>query len=268
MGAAPIFWLSRFFEKENGRHAESVCPWEPQRHRELPFPKAMSSWHRSIAALILVVLVVLGQGAALADVGLLVYPAKYVTFRYDPADYEVKQPADPNFDPAYAVSGSMLWNRPENRVAFEVYRAQFISGFETSATGRNEYYMAGNLATICVDGFSEYPRQLNDIYVEFQPFPPTSSPNIFVDGVRVVGLRYYIPQLVIATPAGNGFYSDRLQFQLRWLGAQYVRIIVYADKNGNRVFDGEPSVSFLMEDLTVPTQERTWGGIKSLYDDR
>lgn len=268
MGAAPISWSSRLFEKENVRHAEYVCPWEPQRPRELPFPKAMSCWHRSIAALILLVLVVLGPGAALADVGLLVYPTQYVSFRYDPADYEVKQPADPNFDPAYAVSGFMLWNKSENRVALEVYRAPYISEFETSATGRNEYYMAGNLATICVDGFSEYPRQLNDIYVEFQPFPPTSSPNIFVDGVRVDGLRYYVPQLVIATPAGNGFYSDRLQFHLRWLGAQYVRIIVYADKNGNRVFDGEPSVGFLMEDLTVPTQERTWGAIKSLYDDR
>jgi len=228
----------------------------------------MSSWHRSIAALIVGVLVVLGPVAALADVGLLVYPTKYVTFRYDPGDYEVKQQSDPNFDPAFAVSGFMLWNTPRDRVAFEVYRAPYISGFETSATGRSEYYLAGNLATICVDGFSEYPRQLNDIYVEFQPFPPTSSPNIFVDGVLVQGLRYYIPQLVIATPVGNGFFADRVHFRLRWLGAQYIRIVVYADKNGNRVLDGEPSASFLMEDLTVPAQERTWGGIKSLYDDR
>jgi hypothetical protein len=228
----------------------------------------MNSWQRSIAALIFLVLVVLGPGAARADVGLLVYPANYVIFQYDPADYEVKYPADPNFDPAYAVAGFMLWNRPENRVAYEVYRAPLISGFETSATGRNEYYTAGNLAMISVDGFSEYPRQLNDIYIEFQPFPPSSSPNIFVDDVRVEGLRYYVPQLVIATPTGNGFYSDRLQFRLRWLGAQYVRIIVYADKNGNRVFDGEPSVDLLMEDLTVPAQERTWGGIKTLYNDR
>jgi len=137
-----------------------------------------------------------------------------------------------------------------------------------SANGRSEYYMPGNLSAMCVDGFSEYPRQLSDICVEFQPYPPTSVPVIYVDGVRLEGLRYYIPRLVIATPVGDGFYSDRTTFHLRWLGAQYIRIIVYADKNGNRVFDGEPTVSVLMEDLTIPTEERTWGSVKALYGER
>jgi hypothetical protein len=228
----------------------------------------MRAGSRFFAAAIFFVLLAAGSASAVTDVGLLVYPAKYVTFRYDPVEYEVKQPADPSFDPAFAVAGAMLWNKPENRVAFEVYRAQAIAGFETSANGRNEYHTLGNLATICVDGFSEYPRQLADICVEFQPYPPTSAPVIYIDDERLQGLRYYIPRLVIATPAGNGFYSDRIMFHLRWLGAQYIRIIVYADKNGNRVFDGEPTVTTLMEDLTVPAQERTWGAVKSLYGDR
>jgi hypothetical protein len=228
----------------------------------------MRAGFRFFAAAILLVFLAAGHASAITDVGLLVYPAKYVTFRYDPSDYEVKQPADPMFDPSFAVAGFMLWNKPENRVAFEVYRAQSISGFEVSANGRSEYYTLGNMATICVDGFSEYPRQLSDICVEFQPYPLTSSPVIYVDDVKLQGLRYSIPRLVIATPAGNGFYSDRIALRLRWLGAQYVRIIVYADKNGNRVFDGEPTVSTLMEDLTIPTQERTWGSVKALYGDR
>ncbi|MBP2680287.1 MAG: hypothetical protein H6Q78_150 [Candidatus Krumholzibacteriota bacterium] len=228
----------------------------------------MSAGHRSFAAAVLLVLVAAGPASALTDVGLLVYPAKHVTFRYDPGDYEVKQPADPMFDPAFAVAGFMLWNRPENRVAFEVYRAQSIAGFEMSANGRSEYYTLGNMASICIDGFSEYPRQLSNICVEFQPYPPTSAPVIYIDGVRIEGLRHYIPSLSIATPAGNGFYSDRATFHLRWLGAQYVRIIAYADKNGNRVFDGEPTVSTFMEDLTIPTEERTWGSVKALYGDR
>lgn len=228
----------------------------------------MRAGYRLFAAFLLLVSLAAGTASALTDVGLLVYPAKFVTFRYDPADYEVKQPADPMFDPAFAVAGSMLWNRPENRVAFEVYRAQSISGFEMSANGRSEYYTLGNTASICIDGFSEYPRQLSDICVEFQPFPPTSQPVIYIDDERIQGLRYFIPRLVIATPAGNGFYSDRILFHLRWLGAQYVRIIVYADKNGNRVFDGEPTVSTFMEDLTIPTEERTWGSVKALYGDR
>jgi hypothetical protein len=191
-----------------------------------------------------------------------------VTFRYDPDEYEIIQPTDPNFDPKYAVSGSMLWNRLANRVAYGVYRSPYVFGFETSATGRNEYFLAGNMAMIRIEGFSEYPRQINDIYLEFHPFPAASSPEIFVDDVRVEGLRHYVPQLVISTPTGNGFYSDGLQLRFRWLGSQYVRIVAYADKNGNRVYDGDDSIDLLMEDLTVPAQERTWGSVKSLYGDR
>jgi hypothetical protein len=228
----------------------------------------MGTGNRLFAAAILLVLIAADPASAQTDVGLLVYPAKYVTFRFDPFDYEVKQPADPVFDPQFSVAGYMLWNKPENRVAFEVYRAQSINGFETSANGRNEYYTLGNLATICVDGFSEYPRQLSDIVVEFQPYPPTSAPVIYIDDDRLPGLRYTIPRLVIATPAGNGFYADRVVFHLRWLGAQYIRVIAYADKNGNRVFDGEPTMSTLMEDLTIPVEERTWGSVKALYGDR
>ena len=225
----------------------------------------MNTGNRLFAAVILIALFTAGPSSAQTDVGLLVYPASYVTFRYDPGDYEVKQPADPLFDPSFSVAGGMLWNTAETRVAYEVYRAQTITGFEMSASGRNEYYTLGNVGTICVDGFSEYPRQLNDICVEFQPYPPTSAPVIYINGVRLAGLRYYIPRLVIATPAGNGFYSDSATFRLRWIGAQYVRIIAYADKNGDRVFDGEPAAGTLMEDLTVPTEERTWGSVKALY---
>jgi hypothetical protein len=245
-----------------------LSPGMPRGAPVYAVPISMRAGSRIFAAGILLVVLATGPASAITDVGLLVYPAKYVTFRYDPFDYEVKQPADPLFDPSFAVAGFMLWNKPENRVAFEVYRAQSISGFEMSANGRSEYYTLGNMATICVDGFSEYPRQLSDICVEFQPYPPTSAPVIYVDDAELQGLRYYIPRLVIATPAGNGFYSDRIAFRLRWLGAQYIRIIVYADKNGNRVFDGEPTVSTLMEDLTIPTQERTWGSVKTLYGDR
>jgi hypothetical protein len=206
--------------------------------------------------------------AATADVGLLVYPQGYAVFRYDPGEYEIKDPVDPQYDPVYGVAGQMLWNRPEQRVALEVYRAPGLAGFETSATGRSEFFTAGNTATICIDGFSDQPRQLNDIYVEFLPFPFNSAPDIFIDGNRIDGLRYTIPRLVVATPVGNGYYSDTATFHLRWVGARYVRILVYADKNGNRVFDGDPSFTVLMEDLTVPAESKTWGSIKSLYGDR
>jgi hypothetical protein len=56
-----------------------------------------------------------------------------------------------------------------------------------------------------------------------------------------------------------------MTFQLRWTGAQFIGIIAYADKNGNRVFDGIPCPGVRMEDLTVPAESKTWGCIKALY---
>jgi hypothetical protein len=219
------------------------------------------------AAFLVTTASVVSAAGSTTDVGLLIYPSKYTVFRYDPSTYEILEPEDPGFDPLYAVSGHMLWNKPKDRIAFEVYRAIFLTGFEASASGRSEFFMAGNTARMSVDGFSEYPRQLNDIYVEFQPYPVTSTLEIYVDDVPVQGLRHYIPRLVVSSPTGNGYYADAVSFRVRWIGARYVRIFVYADKNGNRVYDGEPSCSLLMEDLTVPTQQKSWGSIKALYGD-
>ena len=203
--------------------------------------------------------------AVMADVGLLVYPVNNVVFRYNPAEYEVVSAVEPHYDPAYGVSGQMLWNSQENRVAYEVYRAPELAGFDAAYDGRSEFYMTGNATSIRVDGFSEFPRQLNDIVIEFIPYPSNSMPDIYLDGERVVGLRHVAPRMVVSTPTGDGFFSDTITFKIRWVGAQFMGILAYADKNRNRVFDGIPHPGILMEDLTVSTESRTWGSIKSLY---
>jgi len=223
--------------------------------------------HLINAVVLLVVLSAARPLAAAGDVALLVYPLNHVIFRYAEDAYTIVEPVDPQYDPSYGVAGHMLWNRAEQRVALEAYRAPGLTGFEKSSSGRSEFYTAANSAWICVDGFSKTPRQLNDIIVEFVPYPSSASPEIYIDGARLQGLRYVIPRLVVSTPAGDGYYADVEYFGLRWLGALFLRVVVYADKNGNSVFDGEPSFSILMEDLTVPTETKTWGGIKALYGD-
>ncbi len=227
----------------------------------------MKTRYLTSAAVLLVLLSAAHFVAAATDVGLLVYPLDRVVFRYAPAAYELLEPVDPQYDPSYGVAGRMLWNRLEQRVAYEVYRVPDLLGFEASSSGRSEFFSSANTAWICVDGFSEYPRQLNDIYVEFIPYPSSSSPEIFVNGSRLEGLQFVISRLVVSTPVDDGYYADTVYFGLRWLGAHFMRIIVYADKNGNRVFDGDPSYSILMEDLTVPSEAKTWGSIKALYGD-
>ncbi len=175
----------------------------------------------------------------------------------------------PMFDPAYAVAGSMLWNRPENRVAFEVYRAQSISGFETVGE-RPERILHARQHGVDLHrrllGVSETAER----YLRRVPAVPAHVRAGHLRRRRADrGAPLFHPAAGRSRPRrANGFYSDRILFHLRWLGAQYVRIIVYADKNGNRVFDGEPTVSTFMEDLTIPTEERTWGSVKALYGDR
>lgn len=226
----------------------------------------MSAWQRSYRQWVLfLVMVIVPAGAAAVEPCVLAYPLEYVVFHYDADQYDAISSSEPGYDPTYGVAGQMLWNLAADRVAAEIYRAPGISGFEPAADGRNEFFTAGNTATIRVDGFSEFPRQLNDICVEFRPYPYNSVVDIFIDEQRIDGLRYFIPRLVVSTPTEDGFYADWIDLDLRWVGSQMMTIIVYADKNGNRVFDGGPGFRIVMEDMTVPTENKTWGGIKAKY---
>ncbi|UCH84724.1 MAG: hypothetical protein JSW50_03240 [Candidatus Latescibacterota bacterium] len=205
-----------------------------------------------------------GTGVA-GEPCLLAYPMDAVVFHYNSTQYDAISSSHPNYDPSYGVSGLMLWDYDADRVAAEVYRAPGLNGFETSPSGDNEFFNVGNITTIRIDGFSDTPRQLNDIFVEFRPYPFHSTPNIYVNDDKLDGLRYYIPRLVVSTPTEDGFYADVIDVDVKWNGAQTMTIIVFADKNGNRVLDGEPMFRIVMEDWTVPTENKTWGAIKALY---
>jgi len=222
--------------------------------------------HRLHVLVVVSLILALAPGwAAASEPCVLAYPLDFVVFQYNAARYDVISSSHPDYDPSYEVSGLMLWDITANRVAAEVYRAPGLYGFEPSLSGQNEFFTAGNITTIRLDGFSEVPRQLNDIYVEFRPYPFNSTPEVYINDERIDGLRYHIPRLVVSTPTGDGFYSDVIDIDVKWVGAQTMTIIVFADKNGNRVLDGDPIYRIVMEDLTVPTENKTWGSIKSLY---
>lgn len=226
----------------------------------------MGARHRLNRLIALVIMLgLIPCGVAAGEPCLLAYPLDYVVFQYNAADFDVISSSHPEYDPSYEVSGLMLWDNHAERVAAEVYRAPGLYGFQESLSGDNEFFTTGNVTTLRLDGFSELPRQLNDIYVEFRPYPFNATPDIYIDDVRLDGLRYYIPRLEVSTPTEDGFYSDVIDLELKWNGAQVMTVIVFADKNGNRVLDGEPVFRFVMEDWTVPTENKTWGGIKALY---
>ncbi|UCG51611.1 MAG: hypothetical protein JSW58_15725 [Candidatus Latescibacterota bacterium] len=225
----------------------------------------MRAWHLIHRVVIALAILALLPVSSSAEPCLLAYPLDFVVFHYDPAEYSVVGVQHPLYDPRFGVAGEMLWNSREQRVAFAIYQAPGLSGFEPSPTGKNQFYTAGNTTTIRIDGFSDVPRQLNDIYVEFSPYPLNSTLDIFINDERIDGLRHVIPRLVVSTPTDDGFYSDSVDLDVRWVGSQFVRITVFADKNGNRVLDGDLCLEVVMEDLTVPTENKTWGSIKSMY---
>lgn len=215
------------------------------------------------------ILVLFGMAAsatpALGDACLLVYPDQNAVFQFNPAHYLAIDRDDPRYDPAYDRFGVMLWDIDNNRIAYELYQAPGLMGFEPAGSGTNSFNIPANKFTLHIDGFFHAPRQLNDIYVRFLPMPANASTVIYANDHLVKGLRYYIPRLVVSTPLENGFYSDTLPVEIVWSGAEAMKIMVFSDKNGNGVFDGEERYSVFMLDQTVPAANSTWGQIKAQF---
>ena len=208
-----------------------------------------------------------GFSTASAEIALLVYPSSSATFRFDPARYELLTTGHPDFDPVYSVGSVVLWDKVEDRIPVEVYRAPSLSGFAQSPTGQNEFVTLHDEFDLYVDGFGPIPRTIGNVLIRFIPTPHHSQPQIEVDNSRVDRLTCRGHDIRVVTPLGNGFYSDAVQHHVRWSGSRAVRITAFSDKNNNGVFDGgPPRWSILAQDAAVPVETKTWGAVKSLFD--
>jgi hypothetical protein len=223
------------------------------------------SVHLCSAAIALFIMV-LCPAFASADCCLLAYPDQNAVFHFDPSHYRMILPGDSLYDPAYNRFGVMLWDIENDRIAYELYQAPGLIGFEPASHEANVFNFPANRFTLHIDGFFNQPRRLNDIYVRFLPTPYNAQTTIYANDDLVSGLYYHIPQLVVSTPLGNGFYSDTIDLEIVWSGAEAMKITVFSDKNGNRAFDGEERYNVFMPDQTVPAQSSTWGQIKAQYE--
>jgi len=215
---------------------------------------------------VIAVLNVVGVSPVAAERPLLIYPSTPTIFRYDPARYEELAPGHPNFDARTAIAGTMLWDKIDDRLPLEVYRAPGLYGFEESPTGRSEFLAMTNGFDLIIDGFHDAPRQLSNLYIRFIPEPPHSAIDIIVGGVTLDRLIHPLPGFDVTTSIGNGYYSDTQQVRIVWSAAVAMRISVYSDKNGNLVYDdGVPAFGVYVMDNTIPVKTETWGGIKALY---
>ncbi len=202
---------------------------------------------------------------ARAESSILVYPKGNAVFQFDPSSYKLIYPGDSLYDPAYDRFGVMLWDINRDRIAYELYQAPGLLGFEPGYMQKNAFNLPTNRLTLYVDGFYRVPRRLSDIYVRFLPTPSNAEPVIYVNDSKVEGLVYYIPELVVSTPTENGFFSDRISLDIVWSGAQAMEIMVFSDKNGDGVFEGTQEYSVFMQDQTIATEETSWGEIKARY---
>jgi hypothetical protein len=223
--------------------------------------------HIVLALLVPLIVTAVVPDLRAADPCVLAYPEQNAVFQFDTSYYRTIYPGDSLYDPAYDRYGVMLWDIANDRIAYELYQAPGLVGFKPATNAANSFDLPINKLTLYIDGFYSAPRQLNDIYVRFLPTPPYANPVIYVEDEKLTGFYYHIPKLVVSTPTGNGFYSDRIKLDMVWSGAQSMKITVFSDKNGNGVFDGIERYNVFMLDQTIPTSNATWGQIKAQYQE-
>lgn len=226
------------------------------------------STKKGIVLLYLVVLIVaIGAGTPRASEPLLlVYPDEPAVFRYDPVRYELVTAPDPKFNNVYAISNTMLWDRVEGRIPYEIYRAPQLTGFAPSPYGFNEYALTTGDFDLVVDGISRIVRTYSNLYVRFIPVPASSVVEVAIDSQPVSGLVARLPDLAVSTDVGDGYVADVMTRHITWSGAAGLRILVYSDKDNDGLYSGgKPLYSVFVEENTVSTQKTTWGAVKALY---
>lgn len=203
-------------------------------------------------------------GAVVAEPSYLIYPDIPTVFRYNTDRFEAIGSDEEKFDPLYAVGNLMLWDRIDNRVPVEIYRAPQLTGFESTA-GPSEFVVYSDNFDIVVDGFGRGPRTLGNLYLRFWPDKNQGSPVVEVDGVSTERLMVSLPALEVVTQVEDGFYSDTRVHHVSWSGASALKILAFSDKDGDLKFEGTPVYQINARYTPVPTAQATWGQMKALY---
>ncbi|HEX5130993.1 MAG TPA: hypothetical protein VFX92_00750 [Candidatus Krumholzibacteria bacterium] len=204
-------------------------------------------------------------GRASAEPSYLVYPSTPAVFRFDASRYELVVASNPKFDPSFAIGSTMLWDRVESRIPVEIYRAPFLTGFEPSPSGLNEFVTYGNDFDVIVDGFGILPRTLGNLCLRFWPQPNVAALQVFIDGEPLRSLTASLAPVDVSTALPGGFFADTDSHGISWLGAAGMEIIAFSDKDGDRAFAGTPAFRILALSAAVAVEETTWGGVKALY---
>ena len=220
--------------------------------------------------LLLTVLVGLGfsYNKTLADPCLVVYPTRNAVYHYDVNEYYTVSYGDPLYDAMYDRGGKVLIDINDNEIAYNIYQSPNLIGFEPSTGGAEGYFFMGGSFDLIIDGFSNQPTTHQNILLVFDPDPNWCAAMIYVEGQPVAGDTFPLGDLAVSTPTVEGrHYSDTILKSITWNGCYGIRIWAFADENYNGIRDGGECFTAFSHDSTVPTEETTWGEIKSFYRD-
>ncbi len=213
--------------------------------------------------------VLLFAGVANADPCLVVYPSGPCVYHYDPNEYYTVGPGDPYYDADYDRGGEVLLEVGSNEIDMSIYQAPGLMGFEMSTDGNDGYVFTDTDFELIIDGFSNTPTTYVNILVVFDQFVPDGCvPDIMVNGMPLAGNIYSAGDLVVSTPTPNGNnYSDTMTILVSWHGCYGLHIWAFSDEDYNGVRDGGECFTAYSHDATIPTEDSTWGSIKSMFEE-
>jgi hypothetical protein len=213
------------------------------------------------------VLILSGAASADPDPCLIVYPTSPCVYHYDVDEYYTVGPGDMYYDAEYDRGGYVLIEVGTNDIAYDVYQAPGLMGFEPSTSGNDGYVFVDTEFDLVIDGWSNTPTTYVNIIVVFDDFVPGGCvPFIMVDGTPVAGNMYSAGDLVVSTPTPDGNnYSDTMTLAVQWSGCYGLHIWAFSDADYSGTHNGGECFTAYSHDSTIPTRDSTWGGIKSMY---
>ncbi len=227
--------------------------------------KSMKRSYWFLAALFVLSL----TSTAIADPCLVVYPTGPCMYHYDITEYYTVGPGDMYYDAEYDRGGYVLLEVGTNEIDHSIYQAPGLMGFVVSTDGNDGYVFLDTEFDLVLDGFSNTPMTYVNIIVVFDKFVPEGCvPDIMVNGMPVTGNMYSAGDLVVTTPTPDGNnYSDTMTLYVQWHGCYGLHIWAFADENYNGIRDGGECFTAFSHDSTIPTENSTWGSIKSMFEE-
>ena len=203
---------------------------------------------------------------ALADPCLVAYPTGPSVYHYDVNEYYTVNHTHPLYDPMYDRGGEVLIDINNDEIALDIYQSPNLTGFQPSIGGNEGYFLIGSNFELVIDGFNNEPTTFENVIIVIAPDPGYCTPNVTIDGNPVIDDMYPIGDLVVSTPTpyGNN-YSDTIVVNVSWSGCYGVRFWAFADDDYDGVNTGGECFTAFSHDTTVPSEETSWGVIKSLY---